>query len=190
MNIWVIADTHFGHSSIIEYCKRPFVTANEMDEAMIANWNSVVRGGDVVYHLGDFAYGNHEKVKSYRARLKGKIHLILGNHDYKNRIHNIPHIFTEIDQMRTLKVNHQKIVLCHYAMRVWDASHYNSWQLYGHSHGRLPGVGKQLDVCVDSWKFSPLHIDEVFKIMSARPDNFNFIPVERRVRDEESKVNI
>ena len=184
MNTWVIADTHFGHFGILEYCKRPFATVNEMDEIMIANWNKVVRAGDLVYHLGDFAFGNHEKVKGYRTRLIGKIHLIIGNHDYKNKIHNIPRLFTQIDQMRTIKVNHQKIVLCHYAMRVWDSSHYNSWQLYGHSHGGLQGVGKQLDCCVDSWKFKPLHIDEVFALMSARPDNFNYIPPEKRIKGE------
>ena len=32
----------------------------------------------------------------------------------------------------------QLVVLCHYAMRVWDRSHYGSWHLYGHSHGNLP----------------------------------------------------
>jgi calcineurin-like phosphoesterase family protein len=185
MNIWFIADTHFGHYNIIEYCKRPFVSVNEMDEAMITNWNSVVKSGDKIYHLGDFAYGNQQKVKNYRNQLRGKIHLILGNHDYGNRIHNISNNFTEISDIKTIKINHQKIVLCHYAMRVWDASHYNSWQLYGHSHGYLQGVGKQLDVCVDSWKFTPLHIDEVFKIMSARPDNFNFIPIDKRRKEEE-----
>ena len=32
----------------------------------------------------------------------------------------------------------QDIVLCHYAMRVWQKSHYGAWMLYGHSHGTLP----------------------------------------------------
>jgi len=187
MNTWFTADTHFGHYSIIEYCRRPFVSVDEMDEAMISNWNNVVKGGDLVYHLGDFAYGNHEKVKAYRTRLKGKIHLILGNHDYKNKIYNLPRLFTEIDDLKTIQINHQKIIMCHYAMRVWESSHFNSWQLHGHSHGGLQGVGKQLDVCTDSWKFTPIGVDQIFNLMSGKPDNFNYLPPSERVKNKEKE---
>ena len=46
--------------------------------------------------------------------------------------------------MYELKVNDpdgrhgkQGIVLCHYAMRVWNKSHHGNFMLYGHSHGSL-----------------------------------------------------
>jgi calcineurin-like phosphoesterase family protein len=57
-----------------------------MNEKMIEYWNDRVGRGDIVYHLGDFGFGKEEETKKIRFRLKGKIHLILGNHDYKNRI--------------------------------------------------------------------------------------------------------
>src|SRR5665213_2000698 len=50
------ADNHFGHESIITLSQRPFATVEEMDEAMIANWNAVVQRGDNVWHVGDFAH--------------------------------------------------------------------------------------------------------------------------------------
>lgn len=50
------------------------------------------------------------------------------------------------------------IVLCHYAMRTWDRSHYNSWHLYGHSHGDLPSIGMSMDVGVDVWGYKPISL--------------------------------
>jgi len=58
----------------------------------------------------------------------------------------------------------QVIVLCHYAMRAWDRSHYGSWHLYGHSHGTLPGYGLSFEVAVDCWDFRPVGLD----VMAAR----------------------
>lgn len=80
---FVISDTHFNHFNIIGYCDRPFVTAEEMDETMIANWNAVVGKDDIVHHLGDFAFGRGsiERIEEYVARLNGSIILTRGNHD-------------------------------------------------------------------------------------------------------------
>ncbi len=171
--IWFTADTHLHHEASINYCNRPFSCVEEMDETIISNWNKVVSQRDTCYILGDFAFGNNDKVKKTRYRLKGKIHLILGNHDYKNKTHRLAGIFTSISDLMTLNHNKQKIILCHYAMRVWESSHYNSWQLYGHSHGNLQGCGKQFDVGVDSFNYFPVSFEKVTEIMASLPDNFN-----------------
>jgi len=186
MSIWVTADTHFGHDNIRKYCQRPFSSLDEMDYTLMENWNRVVKSGDTVYHLGDFAYGDHERVKRYRWSLKGKIILIMGNHDYKNRIKNIKGLFTEIADLKTIKYNGEKLILCHYAMRTWDSSHWNTYQLYGHSHGRMPPVGKQMDVGVDANGFQLFHIDQIMKTMLLKPDNPNYIPPEDRNRSDNS----
>ena len=47
--IYFTADTHFGHENVIRFCRRPYATAAEMDEALVENWNSRVKGNDTVF---------------------------------------------------------------------------------------------------------------------------------------------
>ena len=60
-------------------------------------------------------------------------------------------------------------------MIVWGKSHYNSWQLYGHSHGGLAPIGKQLDIGVDSHGYFPWSYDEIKLYMAMQPNNFNYL---------------
>lgn len=75
------ADLHFGHARIIELCGRPFASVEEMDAALIANWNAVVGPDDLVWVLGDYALGNRQHALTYLARLNGRKNLVIGNHD-------------------------------------------------------------------------------------------------------------
>lgn len=169
---WFTSDTHFNHQGVIEYCKRPFrfCDVEVMNEHLIKQWNSVVKPRDTIYHLGDFGFGRLDVLKKIRYRLHGKIHLILGNHDYKNKLHKVDW-FTEIHDLKTIKINKQKIVLCHYSMNVWDSSYYGSWMLYGHSHGNFQAKGKSFDVGVDCHNLTPISFDKVIEIMKTKEDN-------------------
>ena len=128
MNIFFTSDHHFYHNNIIEYCNRPFSSVGEMNSEMVSRWNSVVKQSDVVYHLGDFSLGNKEHIKEILDSLNGRIFFIQGNHD-GNWITN-PAIMSKtrvfLGDIKTVNVNGQKIVLCHYAMRSWDRSHYGA----------------------------------------------------------------
>ncbi|MCK9575199.1 MAG: hypothetical protein M0R51_04490 [Clostridia bacterium] len=75
--IYFTADTHFGSERTIKYNFRPFASVKEMDNAIIFNWNTVVKPKDTVYHLGDF--GDYENIKF----LNGKVNLIIGNYEEK-----------------------------------------------------------------------------------------------------------
>ena len=169
MKYFFTSDTHFGHANIIKFCKRPFATAQEMDEIMIKNWNEKVSADDIVYHLGDFSMTDPDK---YLKRLNGTIHFIRGSHDKRIRLCSK---ITEINDIKIININNNVIILCHYAMKVWPRSHYNTWQLFGHSHGRLEPVGKQMDVGVDCNNFYPLSINDIEAYMKNRPDNFNLV---------------
>ena len=55
--IFFTADTHFGHENVIQFDKRPFASADEMDEEMIKRWNN-----KVVYDTDDFPKENIDAV--------------------------------------------------------------------------------------------------------------------------------
>lgn len=87
MTIWFTSDPHYYHANVITYCDRPYRHANgdpnveEMNEALVRNWNNVVRPDDTVYCLGDFSLAIRP-VELYTPRLMGTKKLVPGNHDW------------------------------------------------------------------------------------------------------------
>ncbi len=175
MNEFWTADTHLGHKNIIQYSHRPFSSVEEMDEVLIQNINSVVKSNDILYHLGDFAFGRMSHIISYLQRLNCKrIRLVLGNHDkeIKRKLAEAKPFFEWIEPFgRDIKtLNGQRVTLCHYCMRIWNGSHYGSWHCWGHSHGSLPDNKNALswDVGVDNNKYMPVAYEELKLIMSKK----------------------
>ena len=177
------SDQHLSHRNVIKYVNRPFKDAEEMNEAIISNWNSVVGPDDIVFNLGDVAFEKDEaKLGWMLRRLNGEKHLIWGNHD-RGLKQGWQKYFKSVADMRVVHVppesnnnysghrgGGQRIVLCHYAMRVWDQSHYGTWQLYGHSHGSLPDDKGMLscDVGVDNWNFTPVSMEQLNQFMAKK----------------------
>lgn len=158
------SDTHFGHENIIKYCNRPWATVEEMNEGIIENWNSVVKPGDTVYHLGDFSFAPAEP---FLDRLNGNIHLMVGNHEkpalaVRNR-------FVWVRDLTEVRVGKQSIVLCHYPLKTWNKDRHGAWHLYGHCHGTLEDPGnKSLDIGMDCHNYIPLSFEQVAIIMAGR----------------------
>lgn len=170
------ADTHFGHTNIIRYCKRPFENVREMDEFIIGEWNRVVGERDVIYHLGDFSQRDRGLAERILGRLNGRKFLCLGSHD--KHMPTLACFFEEVQESFLINISqNQFIFLNHYLHKVWPKSHYGGWHLFGHSHGGMNNYaqqeGKLLDVGVDSHCFRPWSLEEVAEVMSARPLNFN-----------------
>jgi calcineurin-like phosphoesterase family protein len=178
MHIWFTSDTHFGHANIIRHCRRPFASVEEMDAEIIRRINERVGPEDLLYHLGDFSFRGGDPA-AYRARIKcRRIVLLLGNHDPQTRSGAVrpefAGLFHEVHSLLRIKVPvagvPQLIVLCHYAMRVWDRAHHGAWHLFGHSHGSLPDdpCSRSWDVGVDRNNFAPLSLEEVTGIMASK----------------------
>ena len=107
---YYIADIHFGHDNIRKYSRR----LEEMDKTIIENWNNKISNKDDIYIQGDFSYKS-KNVILYLEALKGKKHVIIGNHDsqiLKNPI--CQRFFVEIVDIKTVIDHRTKIVCCHY----------------------------------------------------------------------------
>lgn len=184
-NVFFTADTHYGHTNVIRYGNRPFASSEEMNEAMIDRWNAVVRPGDVVYHLGDFSLTRMPEACTAASRLRGNKYLVFGNHDkYTRKSGDFLKHWVWARDYAEVDVSGIKIVLLHYAMKVWHRSHHGAWQLHGHSHGSLKDDPNalQIDVGVDCWNFAPV----AFETLKIRMETKTWRPIDHHgARDGE-----
>lgn len=166
-DIWVISDTHFSHANIIKYCNRPFEGTQQMDEAMIQNWNKVVKPQDKVYHLGDVYMNAKADYISYIfSRLNGHKRLILGNHD--NGQDQVLHkSFEKIDVWRMFPA--MGLLLTHVPVHEsalaktgrHDQPDYQLLNVHGHIHDRPSPKGPYKCVCVEQINYTPVNIEEL-----------------------------
>ena len=178
--IFFVSDTHFQHENILKYCKRPFNTIEEHDEELIKRWNDIVPKDGIVFHLGDVAFGHNKRVHEILEQLNGTIHLVIGNHDWKNIIEQQAWRFLSMNQQLKLKINNKNIILNHYPLLCFAGAWKGlnaTWQLFGHVHsGPYSDIGidhqrlvnlftTQYDVGVDNNDFRPVSFKDVSKII-------------------------
>ena len=158
-----VSDTHFGHENIISFCGRPFASVDEMDEALIKNWNSIVSKEDTIIHLGDFTfYKDKKKIQSIFSRLNGHKCLIFGNHDTKE----VKRLGWQwVKESHMLRHEKSRIHLSHYSHRSWNGAHHGVLHVFGHSHGGLGTHGRSCDVGVDSWNYRPVLVDDLIEFL-------------------------
>ncbi len=162
MTVYFTSDQHFGHAAARSFYGRPFSSITEMDRVMIDRWNAVVKPGDELWHLGDFAVRQSaERVASLLKMLNGRKHLVTGNNDDS--------AVTKCDGWQSVQpyaevtVDRQKLVLCHYPFRTWRDMGKGVINLHGHSHGRLKSLPRQFDVGVDVWDFRPVVLADLIR---------------------------
>lgn len=171
------ADQHYGHQGVIDFVDRPFSSVSDMDDMMIWKHNERVSRSDDVYMLGDFSISHDLKyLRKIFDKLNGRKHLIIGNHEKKSALKlnwsSKPSHFKKIkdDEGRV-------IVLSHYSQRSWDGMYKGAFHFYGHTHGRLQGIGRSTDVGVDAWDFGPVTAAEAIeRMMVWNPDFETYAP--------------
>lgn len=164
METFFTSDLHFNHEDILKYTNRNFQNINDMNDFIVEKWNSIVQKGDRVFILGDFAFSKHGR---FINALKGKKHLILGNHDEMSQ--DVYRNFTSVQNYKEFWFQKKYyFVLNHYCMRTWSESVNGSISLFGHSHGRLKTFNLSFDVGVDCNDFTPFHSDVVIEMVEKR----------------------
>ncbi|PZT52200.1 metallophosphoesterase [Paenibacillus silvae] len=148
MSVYYTSDHHFSHNNIIQHENRPFCSIEEMNEKLISQWNNTVSSNDKVYYLGDFVFGGITKWESIIPRLKGKIHLTVGNHDNANAVKKMIHHFEEVENMIVRKIDKQHLFLFHYPIEIGLTP--NAYSIHGHIHSKPSNHVNQINVGIDS----------------------------------------
>ena len=170
--IWYTADLHLGHTNVIRHCDRPFADADEMDAALIHNWNEKVHRNDTVYILGDFLFRPKRPVEEYLSVLKGKKHLIIGNHDrFWMKKTDLNTWFVSVSPMLFISDGGQPATLCHYPMMSWPGMSRGGYMIYGHIHNStgadywplIHAREQMLNAGVDINGFAPAQLSELIE---------------------------
>mgnify|MGYP000227785944 CR=1 FL=1 len=133
---YYISDLHIGHENILRFDNRPFADLNEMHNAIVTRWNSVVTGNDTVYILGDFIWDKQSMWPFFVQPLAGQKVLIRGNHDPKQFTREVRRLFHDVCDYKEINDDNRHVILSHYPMPFHHYSFLEScWILYGHVHG-------------------------------------------------------
>ena len=165
-DIWVISDTHFGHQNILGFKDsqgnpvRDFNSVEEMNEVMIERWNSLVKPGDKVYHLGDVFFGPKENFKSLWPKLNGSKRLVVGNHDDIKFLSSggffakvlMWRVFTEFGLLLTHTPQHQS---------AFTGKRNGLLNVHGHIHQNPSPEGPYRNVSVEQTDYYPINIEEL-----------------------------
>lgn len=167
--IYFTSDLHLGHANIIRHCNRPFSSVEEMDETLIRNWAKRVKANDTVYVLGDLMFRNQKSPEEYLSRLKGKKHLIIGNHD-KDWIKKckLEDFFESVNGLDYFSDGQHQMTLCHFPMMSWPRNT-KAYMVFGHIHNDTtaeywPLICRSqlmLNAGVDINGFMPVTFDEM-----------------------------
>ena len=172
MTEFICSDFHFDHWNVTKFCPetRPFQTKDEMNDYLIKHWNQTVEPQDTVYYLGDFCFSGNKRCEYFLSQLNGKIHMIMGNHDFHNK--NVFEKYCEtVTCYMTFKRNKTRVVLCHFPITYWHSMENGAIHAFGHTHGDFHPEGRCMDVGFDNTRKILNLNDEFIPMMLERPIN-------------------
>lgn len=199
------SDLHFFQKNILEGISqwdhadnlRKFDSVEEMNNTLVSNINDMVGQTDNLVFLGDLCFSrDYDDIHWILNEIKClNIYFIRGNHDhFITKTDEFDHYFKVIadvleiriifpgegiDPDRDKWIGKQDLYLSHYAHRIWNKSHRDTWMLYGHSHASLDNIEKQeglrfqINDYFNSCKTMDVGVDNVYRLTGEyRPLSF------------------
>lgn len=177
MAVYLTSDLHFGHDREFVWKVRGYESVQEMNLAQVSKWNKIVTDDDDIYALGDLMLGDPSNIE-FIKQLKGKIHIVLGNHDTANRekmYRELPNVVEVAEVGIRLKYKKHHFVLTHYPMLTGNLEKESLKQmtlnLYGHTHQTsnfYNDMPFMYHVGVDSHDGYPILLDDIIEEMYAK----------------------
>ena len=162
---WLISDPHFDHRNIIKYCSRPFNSLEEMNNLILTNWKANIREDDLVFFLGDMAYGRDSRSpRWWLTQLPGVKVYLKGSHDHGIRptsvlpgVHIVvPYIILETDT--------RDFLLIHVPENTPEW--YEGWVVHGHHHNYNPYMDKTkrwVNISVERTNYGPINVTKLLE---------------------------
>jgi calcineurin-like phosphoesterase family protein len=222
MATFFCSDPHAFHGNILKYCRRiAFMTPadreaflalessgddlrslrmsdesiHNMNRGLADNINARVGPDDVLWCLGDWAFG-HQNARRFRDQIHCRtIHLVWGNHDDRK----IRDLFASTHEQVELREGNARITLNHYPMITWNGQHHGTVDepnihLYGHVHAlyqhepeacplKFAEAWAALDVGVDGHSYHVWSFDEILERLRPNLAALASLKRERRQAD-------
>jgi calcineurin-like phosphoesterase family protein len=163
--IYLTSDPHFCHNREFIYKPRGFNSADEMNEAIVTNFNSIVKPEDTVYILGDCMLNDDEKGIELLKSLNGHIYIALGNHDTGNRVSKYLDCVEDVRLGYRFRYKKIEFWLSHYPMMMKNFDDPKPvWNLSGHTHSKDKfenGKYNVYNVALDAHDNKPVSLDQI-----------------------------
>ena len=169
-NLFVTSDLHFFHEGALRWAaaERPFANVEEMNEALVDNWNRVITKRDTVWVLGDVSFAKKwEATAAILDRLNGNKNLILGNHDLHIPANVWLTKFRKVEPMRIV----DNMIMTHIPVHTSQLEFRWSHNVHGHLHNkRVMDDGhhskvdiRYINVSVEQTELTPLAWEDMKK---------------------------
>lgn len=179
--IWLTSDLHLFHNKDFIYEPRGFASIEAMNEAIERNWNDTVNNDDEVYILGDLMVGgkavSNEVGMEVVRRLKGKKHIIIGNHDTNTRIklYQQEASIVEFQYAKMMRYKGRSLYLSHYPTFTANLEHEKPKQwiinFFGHTHTKkrfFNNIPFMYNVALDAHENHPVLLDDALREIKER----------------------
>ena len=168
--VFFTSDLHFFHDRIIQLVHRPFQSGEEMNRALIDNWNRRVGPQDEVYILGDVTMKGTVYATQALEQLQGIKYLVRGNHDQfvDAAKFETARFFQWVRDYADITVGETRFILSHYPFLEWNGFYRGTIHLHGHQHNhsgynfqnQQQGL-RRYDVGVDANYMTPVSAQEI-----------------------------
>ncbi len=188
--IFITSDLHIGHDKDFVWKARGYKSVKEMNTNLIQKWNNLVDDDDDVYVLGDLILGDKSNIE-YLKELKGKIHIVLGNHDTTQRqmlYKELPNV-VEMSYAIMLKYKKYHFFMTHFPSLTGNIEKESLKQmtlnLYGHTHQKnnfYNDLPYMYHVGVDSHVGHPVPLDDIIEDMREKMKEYNILKKEEDIK--------
>lgn len=172
-SVFIYSDPHFSHQGVCKFLRndgvtklRPWDNSDDMDEALVENFNNRVKAKDKCYFLGDVAINRRGLNVLRRLNCKNLV-LIKGNHDIF-KLHDYTEHFRDIRAYHVMN----NMIFSHIPVHAESKGRFKA-NVHGHTHANRVMLNGSIDpwyysACVENTEYKPMILEEVIENIKAQ----------------------